>query len=86
MDSITGFAGKFFMKQKMGSVADSLPSMPGKDSDEKETPAKSSRQVRKEMADSRAERDAEYERKKAERAAKKTSMSDRWAANKSRNS
>ena len=86
MDSITGLAGKFFMKQKLGSVADSLPGGGGKNDNAEANPAKTTRQVRKEMAASRAERDAEYERKKAERAAKKSSVADRWAANKSRNS
>lgn len=82
MDAIS----KFFLKQKMGSVTDQLPSaLSGKD-DKKDDPAKSGRQVRKEMAASRAERDAEFEQKKAERAANKTSVADRWAKNKSNNS
>ena len=47
---------------------------------------KTTRQIKKDVAASRAARDAEFERKKAERAAKKTSMSERWAKNKSVNS
>lgn len=82
MDAIS----KFFLKQKMGSVTDQLPpALSGKD-DKQDDPAKTSRQIKKEMAASRAERDAEFERKKAERAAKKTSVADRWAKNKSANS
>lgn len=70
----------------MGSVTDQLPpALSGKD-DKQDDPAKTSRQIKKEMAASRAERDAEFERKKAERAAKKTSVADRWAKNKSANS
>lgn len=82
MDAITGWAGKMFMKQKMGSITDSLPGS----NKEAETPAKSTRQIRADIKSSRVERDAEMELKKAERAEKKGKISDRWAANKKANS
>lgn len=83
MDAITGFAGKLFMKQKMGSVTQSIPGM---SKEEDDSPAKSTRDIKKGIAANRAERDAEYERKKESRASKKSSISERWAANKSQNS
>ena len=82
MDAIS----KFFLKQKMGSVTDQLPSALGGKDDKKDEPAKTSRQIKKDMTASRAERDAEFERKKTERAANKTSVADRWAKNKTSNS
>ena len=83
MDSITGWAGKMFMKQKMGTISDSLPGM-GKE--EKADPAKSTRQIRSDIKASRVERDSEFERNKAERGEKKIKLSERWAANKKINS
>ena len=71
-----------FMKQKMGSISDSLPGSKKVE----ETPAQSTRQIRADMKASRVERDSEFERKKAERAEKKGKISDRWAANKTANS
>lgn len=82
MDSITGWAGKMFMKQKMGSISDALPGS----KKEEESPAMSTKQIRADMKASRVERDAEFERKKTERAEKKGKISDRWAANKHANS
>ena len=83
MESITGWAGKMFMKQKMGSISDSLPGNSKKDAVD---PAKSTRQIRADMQSSRVERDADMERKKVERAEKKGKISERWAANKQANS
>jgi hypothetical protein len=81
MDGIKGWAGKMFMKQKMGNISDSL-SMGGK-KDEKPAKQITSKEMRNNLKDIRSERDAEYERKKAERTAKKGKMAERWAANKS---
>ena len=85
LHTVPHLPAKMFMKQKMGSVTDQLPSALGGKED-KDDPAKTTRQIKKDVAASRAARDAEFERKKAERAAKKTSMSERWAKNKSVNS
>lgn len=79
MDTITGWATKMMMKQKMGNVADSLPGM-GKEEPPKKTTSKEMRQNIKAL---RAERDAEHEAKKAN--TKKLSMADRWAKNKAGN-
>jgi hypothetical protein len=83
MDALTGWAGRMIMKQKMGNIADQIP---GGTTSKKEEPAKpmEARAIRKDIAKQRAERDAEHEQKKAERAAKKGggSMAERWANNK----
>jgi hypothetical protein len=89
MDAISGWAGKMFIKQKMGSITDSLPNL-GKDSesDKKKPSNVSSKQMRSTIKTSRDERDAEIERQKVERSEKKASglkMSERWAANKEAN-
>lgn len=86
MDAISGWAGKMFLKQKMGSISDSLPGSNGSDKKRADDPFRASKQMRTDLKDSRVERDAEMERKKAERAEKKGSISDRWAANKKANS
>lgn len=79
MNAITGWATKMVMKQKMGNVADNLPGI-GKEEEPKNP---TSRQMRKDIKTLRAERDAEYEAKKA--GTKKLSMADRWAKNKAGN-
>jgi hypothetical protein len=80
MNALTGWATKMMVKQQMGSMTDSIPGM-GKE--QKEDPkAPNAKQMRQDIKSIRAERDAEYEAKKAERGAKKTSMADRWAQNK----
>jgi hypothetical protein len=88
MDAISGWAGKMFLKQKMGSITDSLPKM-GADSDAEKKPTNfTSKQMRSDIKASRLERDAEMERQKAERTEKKSGglkMSERWAANKEAN-
>jgi hypothetical protein len=81
MNSITGWATKMMIKQKMGNVADSVPGL-GTQQPAKDPKAPTGRQMRKDIKAIREERDAEYEAKKAERGAKKTSMADRWAQNK----
>lgn len=83
MDAISGWAGKMFMKQKMGSISDSIPGMSSK---EGESPAKSTRQIRADIKAGRMERDAELERQKAERCERKGKLSERWASNKKVNS
>lgn len=78
MDAITGM----FMKQKMGEITENVPGL-GNKQDDKPPPTSSA--IRKDMAAKRAERDAEYEKKKAERASKKSSIAEKWAKNKSAN-
>ena len=82
MDSITGWASKMFMKQKMGNLTENLP---GQGGDEDTGPSKKVTKARDDIAARKAEREAEYEAKRAERAAKKGSMADRWAKNKASN-
>jgi hypothetical protein len=79
MDAITGWAGKVFMKQKMGEIGGSIGG--GNKSETKDGFAKS-KEMRQSLQSSRAERDAENARKKEERAAKKGSIAEKWAANK----
>ena len=78
-----------FLKQKMGSITDSIPSIGAKDNDKKATSsAPTSRQMRESIKSSRTERDADIARQKEERMEKKQSglkMSERWAANKDAN-
>ena len=81
MDSVSGWAGKMFMKQKMGQISDCLPYV----SCEQKKGKVTSREMRKDIKASRAERDAAYERRKADRVADKVSMKDRWAMNKAAN-
>lgn len=80
MNAITGWATKMMVKQQMANATDGIPGL-GKQ--QKEDPkAPNCKQMRQDIKTQRAERDAEYEAKKAERGAKKTSMADRWAQNK----
>jgi hypothetical protein len=81
MNAITGWATKMMVKQQVGSVTDSIPGM-GKQEVAADPKAPNAKQMRQDIKSLRAERDAEYEAKKAERGAKKTSMADRWAQNK----
>ena len=69
-----------FMKKQMGDIAETVPGL-GKE--DKKPPKSAS--IRQEMAAKRAERDAEYEKKKAERASKKGSIAEKWAKNKNAN-
>lgn len=90
MDAISNFAGKMFLKQKMGSITDSIPGIGGKgDAAEKKsaTAAPTSKQLRESINSGRAERDAELARQKEERTSKKSGlkMSERWAQNKEAN-
>lgn len=89
MDAISGWAGKMFLKQKMGSITDSLPKMGGdSESEKKKAGNVTSKQLRSTIKATRDERDAEIERQKVERSEKKASglkMSERWAANKEAN-
>lgn len=88
MDAISGWAGKMFLKQKMGSITDSMPSIGGKESDKKPAAGPTSKQLRESIKTGRNERDAEIARQKDERMEKKSSglkMSERWAANKEAN-
>jgi hypothetical protein len=88
MDALSGWAGKMFLKQKMGSITDSIPSIGGKDDEKKVTSAPTSRQMRESIKSSRTERDADIARQKDDRMEKKSSglkMSERWAANKEAN-
>ena len=73
-----------FMKQKMGQISDSLPTLSSEQKKGKDAKV-TGREMRKDIKASRAERDAEYGRQKAERAAKKVSMKDLWAKNKAAN-
>ena len=77
-----------FLKQKMGSITDSIPSIGGKDDEKKATGAPTSRQMRESIKSSRTERNADIARQKDERMEKKNTglkMSERWAANKEAN-
>ena len=78
-----------FLKQKMGSITDSMPTIGGNESEKKAaTSAPTSRQMRESIKSSRTERDADITRQKNERMEKKSSglkMSERWAANKEAN-
>jgi hypothetical protein len=89
MDAISGWAGKMFIKQKMGSITESLPKMGGDDESGKKKPGNvTSKQMRSTIKASRDERDAEMERQKMERSEKKAGglkISERWAANKEAN-
>jgi hypothetical protein len=83
MDAISGWAGKMFMKQKMGSITDSLPKIGKEESDKAKTSsAPTSKQMRESIKSSRAERDADMATNKKSNGLK---MSDRWAANKEAN-
>jgi hypothetical protein len=82
MDAISGWAGKMFLKQKMGSITDSLPKMGKDDPDKSKASAPTSKQMRESIKSSRAERDAELASSKKSNGLK---MSERWAANKDAN-
>jgi hypothetical protein len=68
-----------YMKQKMGSITDSLP---GSKKDETAPAKASASQIRKDLTAGRAERDAAAGPKKE----KTSKISERWAANKKANS
>jgi hypothetical protein len=78
MDSLTGWAGKMFLKQKMGNISDSLPTA----AKAKDDPFQATKQQRADLRSSRTERDAEAELRKSQQAERKGKMADRWAANK----
>jgi hypothetical protein len=65
----------------MGNISDSLPNIGGDKTEEKPKNV-TSKEMRSSIKDIRSERDAEYERQKTEREAKKGKMADRWAAHK----
>lgn len=71
MDNITGWATGIWAKQKLNGLGS------GKENEESKTPS-----MRSSIAEQRAERDAEAEKRKAERASTKTSVTDKWKANK----
>jgi len=71
MNNLTGWAAGLWAKQKMGGI--------GQEADTKPMEAP---EMRKSLAAQRAERDAEYEKRKAERAAKKGSIAEKWKAQK----
>lgn len=75
MNAVTGWATQMLFKQKMGAMTDSMPSTEPKNPN--------SRQMRKDLEASRAERDAEQQSKKE--GGKKLNMKDRWAKNKAAN-
>jgi hypothetical protein len=91
MDALTGWAGKMFLKQKMGNITDSLPSLTGGKENEtkKPTAAPTSKQMRESIKSIRAERDAEDANQKQMKQSSSTKsgmkMSERWAANKEAN-
>jgi len=70
MENLTGWAAGMWAKQKMGNMG-------GGKEKPSEAPA-----MRRSLAEQRAERNAEHEKRKAERASKKTSAADKWKANK----
>ena len=64
--------GMMAAKQKLGSLTEEKPK------------PKQAPNMRASQAEKRKERDAEFERKKAERAANKGKLSQKWAENKAR--
>jgi hypothetical protein len=73
MDTISGW----FLKQKLGSI--------GADAAQDSAIQGGAKEARAVVAARRAERVADYEVKKKERAGNKQSVADRWAANKAKN-
>ena len=73
MENLTGWAAGMWAKQKMNGFGEG-----GKeDAAESKTPS-----MRNSIAEQRAMRDSEDEKRRAERASKKSSVTDKWKANK----
>lgn len=73
MENLTGWAAGTWAKQKMGSFGGG-----GKENAvESKTPG-----MRNSIAEQRAMRDSEDEKRRAERTSKKSSVADKWKANK----
>jgi hypothetical protein len=73
MENLTGWAAGMWAKQKMNSFGEG-----GKENaTESKTPS-----MRNSIAEQRATRDSEDEKRRAERSSKKLSVADKWKANK----